>query len=396
MREDFGTGGGNFSRLTNSKNQYQQINTPKTFLYFQTSVVMSLLQSYGLLDKMNKIVPEKASTQELLSFHSRDYLDFCDKISESTDQEKLSTYMNDKLKSASSSLETEFGVEYDCPIVENLSELVGWLAGGSLSAAKWLTAGFGNRAINWGGGWHHAQRDKASGFCYVNDIVIAIHELRRKYDKILYIDLDVHHGDGVENAFAFTKKVFTFSMHKYSFGYFPGTGNLSDIGLGAAKYHCMNIPLKDGLNDYQYNCIFTRLFKQINSEFKPEAFVIQCGADCLNGDPLGGLNLTPGGMKNCINIILETADIKPCLFLGGGGYDRANAARYWTTITSAIIGNDENEDFALSNDVPEHPFFSLHGTSFELSVDKGLRASKTTSTEIDTLTNTALRNLNLL
>ena len=65
-------------------------------------------------------------------------------------------------------------------------------------------------------------------------------------------------GDGVENAFAFTKKVFTFSMHKYSPGYFPGTGNLSDIGLGAAKYHCINIPLKDGVNDYQYNCIFTR------------------------------------------------------------------------------------------------------------------------------------------
>ena len=93
---------------------------------------MSLLQSYGLLDKMDKIIPEKASTEELLSFHSRDYLDFCDKISECTDQEKLSTYLNDKLKSSSSSLETEFGVEYDCPIVTDLSKLIEWLAGGSL------------------------------------------------------------------------------------------------------------------------------------------------------------------------------------------------------------------------------------------------------------------------
>lgn len=95
-------------------------------------------------------------------------------------------------------------------------------------------------------------------------------------------------------------------------------------------------------------------------------------------------------MKNCINLILQTADIKPCLFLGGGGYDRANAARYWTTITSAIIGNAESEQSTLSNDVPEHPFFSLYGPSFELTVDKGLRASKNTSTEIETLTNTAL------
>ena len=136
--------------------------------------------------------------------------------------------------------------------------------------------------------------------------------------------------------------------------------------------------------------LFSRLFKKINSEFQPEAFVIQCGADCLNGDPLGGLNLTPIGMKKCISLILEVADIKPCLFLGGGGYDRANAARYWTTLTSAIIGNDESGNDILSNDVPEHPFFSLYGPSFELNVDKGLRASKNTSTEIEILTNTAL------
>ena len=136
--------------------------------------------------------------------------------------------------------------------------------------------------------------------------------------------------------------------------------------------------------------IVSRLFKKINSEFQPEAFVIQCGADCLNGDPLGGLNLTPSGIKNCISLILQTADIKPCLFLGGGGYDRANAARYWTTITSVIIGNAESGSLTLSNDVPEHPFFSLYGPSFELKIDKGLRASKNTSTEIETLTNTAL------
>ena len=94
-------------------------------------------------------------------------------------------------------------------------------------------------------------------------------------------------------------------------------------------------------------------------------------------------------MKNCINLILESAEMKPCLFLGGGGYDRANSARYWTTITSAILTSAQN-DISLSNDVPEHAFFSLYGPSFELSIDKGMRASKNTTKEIEIITETAL------
>ena len=84
--------------------------------------------------------------------------------------------------------------EYDCPLLPDLGELISWVAGGSLAAAESLVKGETLRAINWGGGWHHAQRDEAAGFCYVNDIVLAIHALRKKFDRVLYIDLDVHHG----------------------------------------------------------------------------------------------------------------------------------------------------------------------------------------------------------
>ena len=130
--------------------------------------------------------------------------------------------------------------------------------GGSLAAAESLIKRECQVAINWGGGWHHGQRDEASGFCYVNDIVLAIQHLRQEFDRVLYVDLDVHHGDGVENAFSFSPKIFTFSIHKFEAGYFPGSGNIADIGQGKGKFYSLNIPLKDGIDDATYVYIFER------------------------------------------------------------------------------------------------------------------------------------------
>lgn len=376
--------------IVNGKEWILQCDQLPGSLRKRTSIVMELLKGYGLLDKMETISPRMASFEELSSFHSKDYLDFCDKLSKSTDIEKFTFTLDETLKSALSSIEDEYGVEYDCPIVPNMSALISWLAGGSLSAAQWLTGGYGKRAINWGGGWHHAQRDKASGFCYVNDIVIAIHELRRTYDKVLYVDLDIHHGDGVENAFAFTKKVFTFSVHKYSPGFFPGSGNSDEIGFGIAKYFCLNVPLKDGVDDVQFYSVFARIFQKLTSSFQPDAFVVQCGADCLTGDPLGGFNLTPIGMEKCIKLILQSAGIRPCLFLGGGGYNRPNVARYWAKITSSIIADAHNSSDLLSEDIPENDYFSLYGPSFELGIDKSLRPSEHTMEELRKITDSAV------
>ena len=92
-------------------------------------------------------------------------------------------------------------------------------------------------AINWSGGWHHAKRDSAAGFCYVNDVVLAIHRLQAAFKRVMYVDLDVHHGDGVEDAFSFTDKVMTMSIHKHEFGFFPGTGALKDVGFGKGKFY---------------------------------------------------------------------------------------------------------------------------------------------------------------
>ncbi|XP_010835595.1 PREDICTED: histone deacetylase 8-like, partial [Bison bison bison] len=100
--------------------------------------------------------------------------------------------------------------------------------------------------------------DEASGFCYLNDAVLGILRLRRKFDRILYVDLDLHHGDGVEDAFSFTSKVMTVSLHKFSPGFFPGTGDVSDVGLGKGRYYSVNVPIQDGIQDERYYHICER------------------------------------------------------------------------------------------------------------------------------------------
>lgn len=117
----------------------------------------------------------------------------------------------------------DFGIGYDCPAFPNIYETISHIAGSTLTAAKAIANAKCSIAINWFGGWHHSHQSEASGYCYVNDIVIAIlYLLQKGFQKILYVDLDLHHGDAVENAFSHTSKVMTVSFHKYELGFFPG------------------------------------------------------------------------------------------------------------------------------------------------------------------------------
>ena len=122
-------------------------------------------------------------------------------------------------------------------------------------AAHRLTSGAADIAINWAGGLHHAKKREASGFCYINDIVLGILELLRYYPRVLYIDIDCHHGDGVEEAFYTTDRVMTCSFHKFG-EYFPGTGTLSDRGRGKGRGYALNVPLRDGITDEAYKSVF--------------------------------------------------------------------------------------------------------------------------------------------
>ena len=122
---------------------------------------------------------------------------------------------------------------------------------GSMRAATWLNQGLSDIAINWSGGLHHAKKSEASGFCYTNDCVLGILELLKTYERVLYVDIDCHHGDGVEEAFFTTPRVMTCSFHKFG-DYFPGTGSVDDVGEGTGKYYAVNCPLNEGVDDFTY------------------------------------------------------------------------------------------------------------------------------------------------
>lgn len=123
------------------------------------------------------------------------------------------------------------------------------------AAAHRIASGAADIAINWAGGLHHAKKREASGFCYINDIVLGILELLRTYPRVLYIDIDCHHGDGVEEAFYTTDRVMTCSFHKFG-EYFPGTGTQEDKGMDKGKYYTVNVPLKDGITDEAFKTVF--------------------------------------------------------------------------------------------------------------------------------------------
>jgi histone deacetylase 1/2 len=248
----------------------------------------------------------------------------------------------------------------DCPVFENMFEFSQICAGASIDCAQALNQGDADIVINWSGGFHHAKKGEASGFCYINDIVLAILELLKYHARVLYIDIDAHHGDGVEEAFYTTNRVMTVSFHKFG-NFFPGTGDIKDCGAGAGKYHCLNIPLKSGMTDECYERIFEPIMKEVVYHFQPNVIVMQCGSDSLAHDKLGKFNLTLKGHGNCVKF-MKTFGL-PMMVIGGGGYTVANVARCWTYETAICLGRD------VENEIPVNDYYQYYGPSYNLHIE---------------------------
>lgn len=239
------------------------------------------------------------------------------------------------------------------------------VAGATLCAARLLCLGDVRVAINWHGGWHHAQRDQAAGFCYANDIVLGILALRRHFSRVLYVDLDLHHGDGVEGAFAGTERVLCVSIHKFAPTFFPGTGGLA---AGDAPVRAINVPLRDGCTDARFIRIFDEVVEAAFHRFKPGVVVLQCGADTLASDPHQAFNLTTHAPTECVRRIMAWG--VSTLVLGGGGYHHADTARCWTAVTHAILTATSASASVppLPDDIPEHAFFTIYRPHFSMAV----------------------------
>jgi histone deacetylase 1/2 len=282
----------------------------------------------------------------MTQFHTDEYIDFLHKVT----PDNMDNFSKEQSK---------YNVGDDCPVFDGLFEFCGISAGGTMEGAARLNRGKCDVAVNWAGGLHHAKKSEASGFCYVNDIVLGIIELLRYKQRVLYIDIDVHHGDGVEEAFYTTDRVMTVSFHKYG-EYFPGTGELRDIGVGTGKNYSVNFPLRDGITDDTYRDIFEPVIEAVMTYYGPEAIVLQCGGDSLSGDRLGCFNLSMDGHANCVRYVKSFG--VPVIVLGGGGYTMRNVARTWAYETGQLVGQ------TMEKQLPFNDYYEYFAPDYELDV----------------------------
>ncbi|KAI9653693.1 MAG: histone deacetylase [Alyxoria varia] len=334
-------------------------------------IAHSLILNTGLYRKMEIYRAKPATKLEMTQFHTDEYVDFLSKIS----PDNMDSFGREQGK---------FNVGDDCPVFDGLFEFCGISAGGSMEGAARLNRGKCDVAINWAGGLHHAKKSEASGFCYVNDIVLGILELLRFKQRVLYIDIDVHHGDGVEEAFYTTDRVMTVSFHKYG-EYFPGTGELRDIGVGSGKYYAVNFPLRDGIDDVSYKNIFEPIIKAVMDWYQPGAIVLQCGGDSLSGDRLGCFNLSMKGHANCVNFVKGFG--LPVLVLGGGGYTMRNVARTWAYETGLLVNQQ------LGPDLPFNEYYEYFAPDYELEVRSSNMDNANSPEYLNKIKNTVIENL---
>ncbi|KAJ7718636.1 histone deacetylase RPD3 [Mycena metata] len=325
-------------------------------------VTHDLVSAYGMLPQMQVLRPKRATPESMTAFHTDEYINFLARVTPETAEELTHGGMLFLV-----------GELPDNPPFPGVFEFCSISAGGSLAAAQRLSPSAPSSpsssantipadiAVNWAGGLHHAKKGEASGFCYINDIVLCILELLRSHPRVLYIDIDIHHGDGVEEAFYTTDRVMTASFHKYG-EFFPGTGTQEDIGRGKGRGYSVNVPLGDGVADESFRGVFEPVMGKIMEVFRPSAVVLQCGADSLSGDKLGGFNLSLAGHAACVQFIRSYN--LPLILLGGGGYTVKNVAKAWTFETACALGIESNIDVNL----PWSEYFEWFGPRYRLEV----------------------------
>ncbi|MGZ3493068.1 MAG: acetoin utilization protein AcuC [Thermodesulfobacteriota bacterium] len=293
-----------------------------------------LIKGYGLLDLPSaQFLPTlKAEQKELTVYHSEEYVNI--------------------LKQANEGRFTGEAYLYglgpgDNPIFPGLLDWSLLVTGATLQAVDFVVSEKGKVAFNIAGGLHHAMRSRASGFCYINDPVIGIMKLLSQGRRVAYIDIDAHHGDGVQKAFYESNRVLTISLHETGSTLFPGTGFEYEIGEGEGKGYSVNLPFPPYTDDEVYVWAFEEVVPELIHAFRPDIVVTQLGVDTFYNDPLTNLDLSILGYERVLHRIKDLAP--KWVALGGGGYDIFNVARAWT-LAWAVMNEVE-----LREELPE-PF----------------------------------------
>ena len=315
----------------------------------------NLVEGYNLTSQMRLMRPTTRTREDIMKFHADDYVDFLMSVTPENQEEYMLQMRRFNLGAVG---------EADCPVFDGMFEYFQIYTGGSIGGAGLINDGTSDIVMNWSGGMHHAKKGEASGFCYINDIVLAILELLKEHQRVLYVDIDIHHGDGVEEAFYTTDRVMTVSFHKYG-DFFPGTGAVGDIGYGNGKRYAVNVPLGNGMDDESYKFMFEPIMEEVMKRYQPEAVVVCGGADSLSGDKLGCFNLSLEGHSHCIEF-LKKFNV-PMLVLGGGGYTMRNVARCWCYETGRLLGKELDDDLPESSYAEYDYFMDTHKLRIETS-----------------------------
>ncbi|KAK9028390.1 hypothetical protein V6N11_068195 [Hibiscus sabdariffa] len=212
-------------------------------------------------------------------------------------------------------------------------------------------------------------------------------QLEEQNFRVLYVDIDVHHGDGVEEAFYTTDRVMTVSFHKFG-DFFPGTGHIRDVGVGNGKYYALNVPLNDGMDDESFRGLFRPIIQKVMEVYQPDAVVLQCGADSLSGDRLGCFNLSVKGHADCLRF-LRSFNV-PLMVLGGGGYTIRNVARCWCYETAVAVGVEPD------NKLPYNEYYEYFGPDYTLHVEVGNMENLNAPRDMERIRNMLLEQLSRL
>jgi acetoin utilization protein AcuC len=291
-----------------------------------------LMEAYGLTELAGASVhrPEPAPESAIARYHHADYIEMLKACNEGMHPRAAAM----------------FGLgPGDNPVFRGVWDCARLVAGGSLLAADLIARGDVDRVFHFAGGLHHAVDQRASGFCYVNDAVLAIMRLRERGLRVAYVDIDAHHGDGVQAAFYRDPNVLTISTHERGERLFPGTGFVREAGEGAGIGYSVNLPLEAYTDSDIYLPAFEEVVPPLLDAFKPDVVVAQLGVDAHRTDPLTHLALDIQGFAKAVRRI---ADLSPQLLaLGGGGYDLQNVARGWTAAWAVM------NDVVLPNELPQ-------------------------------------------
>lgn len=284
-----------------------------------------LMDAYSLLELPNMQIRDcrPVSDKLLLSFHDPAYIARLKEFSVSDEPRA----------------DFRFGLgDADCPVFKGLYDCAALGAGATFEAVRLVEEENFDIAFNLAGGWHHAHRSKASGFSYLNDAVVAINWLVARGRRVLYLDIDAHHCDGVQEAYYETDQVLTISIHESGIYFYPGTGFEDEVGEGRGKGYSVNVPLLAHTDDAIYMKAFDEVAYPLIASFNPDIIVTQIGADTFRTDPLTNLEITTHSYCAMLSKIKRLKI--PWVALGGGGYDLMNTARAWT-LAWAIMNDVE-------------------------------------------------------